>query len=82
MAGITDPSKCLFVDDSITNVRAAHELGWGRCVHFCERGLRSVEGGRVKEIGSDSPAESDDSGIQVISRLEELRTLWPDIFKS
>ena len=51
-------------------------------MHFCERGLRSVEGGQLKEIGSDSPAVDDDSGIQVISQLEELRILWPEIFKS
>lgn len=82
IVGVSNPSKCFFVDDSISNVRAAKERGWGRCVHFCERGLRSVEGGQVKEIGSDSPAEDDGSGIKVISNLEELRILWSEIFKA
>ncbi|KAJ3521105.1 hypothetical protein NM688_g9063 [Phlebia brevispora] len=50
-AGITDPKKCLFVDDSRNNVAAALKLGWGRAVHFCERGMETVEGGRSKLIG-------------------------------
>ncbi|KAF8351376.1 Haloacid dehalogenase-like hydrolase-domain-containing protein, partial [Amanita rubescens] len=38
-AGVTDPSKCYFVDDSIRNVVAARSQGWGHCVHFYEKGL-------------------------------------------
>ncbi|KAF9818319.1 hypothetical protein IEO21_02834 [Rhodonia placenta] len=80
-AGVTDPSKCYFVDDSRTNVLAAHKLGWGRCVHFCERGLVAVEGGKEKEIGGDAGLFPDDSGISTVSDLEELRTVWSNLFK-
>ncbi|TCD68201.1 hypothetical protein EIP91_011373 [Steccherinum ochraceum] len=78
-AGISDPSRCFFVDDSRGNVVAAHQLGWGNCVHFCERGLDTVEGGRQKKIGDDQATIP--SGIKVITRLEELRSIWQDIFK-
>ncbi|KAI5893475.1 pyrimidine 5-nucleotidase [Schizophyllum commune H4-8] len=53
-AGITDPSKCYFVDDSLKNLKAAHALGWG---HLTEE------------------------GIDIVSNLQQLRTVWPEIFK-
>lgn len=76
-ANVTDPSKCYFIDDSRLNVDAAKQLGWGHCVHFCERGMISVEGGRPKEIGSESDILPKDS----VTTLEELRAAWPEIFK-
>lgn len=77
-AGITDPSKCFFIDDSRGNVEAAWRLGWGRCVHFCEQGMEVVEGGKPKEISisPELPGE-----IKVVTHLEELRTVWADVFK-
>ncbi|KAI0921841.1 hypothetical protein AcV5_000677 [Taiwanofungus camphoratus] len=63
-AVVTDPSKCLFVDDSRKNVDAARILGWGRCVHFCERGMIAVEGGKAKEIGRDVIEGVDASGLE------------------
>ncbi|KAI0732964.1 pyrimidine 5-nucleotidase [Fomitopsis betulina] len=81
-ANIQDPSRCCFVDDSRNNVLAAKQLGWGRCVHFCERGLVAVEGGKPKEIGSDIVPGPDDEGITTITDLEELRTVWSDLFKA
>ncbi|KAH9938203.1 pyrimidine 5-nucleotidase [Fomitopsis serialis] len=81
-ANFQDLSKCCFVDDSRTNVRAAKQLGWGRCVHFCERGLVAVEGGKAKEIGKNNVPDAEDEGITVITDLEELRTVWSDLFKS
>jgi hypothetical protein len=80
-ADVSDPSKCLFVDDNRCNVDAARSLGWAQCVHFCERGLQAVEGGKVKEIGSERKEGAEDNGVLVISDLEELRVVWPDIFK-
>lgn len=77
-AGVTDPKKCFFIDDSRNNVAAAIHLGWGRCVHFCEQGLETVEGGRPKQIGADGKEALQDA--TVISRLEELRTVWSDVF--
>jgi pyrimidine and pyridine-specific 5'-nucleotidase len=80
-ANVTDPSKCLFVDDNRGNVDAAQALGWGRCVHFCEVGVETVEGGQIKTIGSKRLAGAEPNGVVVISDLEELRTVWSDIFK-
>lgn len=78
-AGVTDPNKCFFIDDSRNNVAAAIQLGWGRCVHFCEAGLEVVEGGMPKQIGADGKEAM--PGATVIGRLEELRTVWNDVFK-
>lgn len=78
-AGISDPSKCFFVDDSKTNVEAARNLGWGRCVYFCEYGMQVVEGGKVKELQGDEKELP--NGIKIVSRLEELRDIWSDVFK-
>jgi len=75
-ANVTDPSKCFFIDDSKTNVDTAKALGWGHCVHFCERGLTATEGGRLKEIGTEYDTHTDD----VVTTLDELRTVWPEIF--
>jgi pyrimidine and pyridine-specific 5'-nucleotidase len=80
-ANVTDPSKCLFVDDNRSNVDAAKKEGWGRCVHFHESELGSLEGGRVEEIGSEREKGAVENDVAVISSLEELRALWPDIFK-
>lgn len=76
-AHVDDPSKCYFIDDSRANVEAARKLGWGHCVHFVEAGLEAVEGGQVKKLGSD---QSQMEGVEVVSTLEELRTLWSEIF--
>ena len=77
-AGVSDPSKCFFVDDSLLNITAAKKLGWGHCAHFLEAGLETVEGGRVKTLASQGHVSLE--GIDVISSLEDLRTTWPDIF--
>lgn len=77
-AGITDPKKCYFIDDSRNNVAAAQRLGWGRCVHFCEQGLETVEGGKPKRIGADGKEALQDA--VVIGRLVELRTVWSELF--
>ena len=73
MAGVTDPSKCLFVDDSLQNVRAAKKLGWGSCVYYREK--RTVDG----ELKNEGLID----GVDVtIESLEELRTVWGHIFKA
>jgi pyrimidine and pyridine-specific 5'-nucleotidase len=79
-ANVSDPSKCFFVDDSRKNIDAARSLGWGACVHFCEAGLQVVEGGKLKEIGDERVQGAADNDIPVISDLEELRVVWPQIF--
>ena len=70
MANHSDPSKCYFVDDNKRNVMAATELGWAKCVDFCEKGLVHVEGGKAEEIQSTG---KDNDGITVVSDLEQLR---------
>ncbi|KAH7914211.1 pyrimidine 5-nucleotidase [Hygrophoropsis aurantiaca] len=81
-AGISDPAKCYFVDDSRLNVVSAKRLGWGRCVHFYESGLETVEGGKIKRLGLDGQQGAEKEGIEVISDLEQLRVVWADIFAS
>ncbi|KAI0702875.1 pyrimidine 5-nucleotidase [Cytidiella melzeri] len=78
-AGVSDPKRCYFIDDSRNNVAAAFKLGWGHCVHFCERGLETMEGGKSKQIGADGqPALQ---SVPVIGTLEELRTVWRELFR-
>lgn len=78
-AGVSDPSKCLFVDDNRRNVDAACELGWRSCVHFCEQGLENMEGGQIRKIGADREVQSENRAV-VIQDLEELRTVWKEVF--
>jgi pyrimidine and pyridine-specific 5'-nucleotidase len=83
-ANVTDPSKCLFVDDNRGNVDAAVGLGWGRCVHFCERGpgVESVLEGKFKEMDDERlPGAAGPDTVARVSDLEELRVLWSDIFR-
>ncbi|KAF8195791.1 pyrimidine 5-nucleotidase [Mycena galopus ATCC 62051] len=80
-AQVTDVNKIYFVDDNRINVDAARALGWGHVAHFCEAGLVHVEGGRVKEIGSERKVNVE-NGVEVIADLEELREIWPEVFIS
>jgi len=85
LASVSDPSKCYFVDDNWRNVASARDLGWAHCIHFREEGLEHVEGGKVLKILDGFQANEDmkkvEQGITVINRLEELREVWPEIFK-
>jgi len=74
-AGITDPSKCYFIDDSRSNVDAAKEFGWGHCIHFCERGLSATEGGIEMTIGHNEDLKDD-----AVATLEDLRKVWSELF--
>jgi len=80
-AGASDVSKCYFIDDNRKNIDAARELGWGHCVHFCEKGLEAVEGGKIKEIDDARAPGAVDNGVISIAVLEELRQVWAEIFK-
>jgi len=74
-AGVTDPSKCYFVDDSRTNVDAAKSFGWGHCIHFCEQGLTATEGGIEINIGHDGDLKDD-----AVASLNDLRKVWSELF--
>jgi len=80
-ANVNDPSKCYFVDDNRGNVDAAVAQGWAKCVHFCERGLEAMEGGKMKQIGDERVEEAAENNVVDITTLEELRDVWPEIFK-
>ena len=58
-----------------TNVDAARRLGWGHCVHFLESGLVTMEGGVKKTL-----AVNDDESRATVQTLEQLRSVWPEIF--
>lgn len=74
-AGVTDPSKCYFIDDSLKNVVAAKKLGWGSCVLYREStpdpSNPVVSGGDPSTAGIDA----------TIASLQELRTVWSHLFK-
>lgn len=40
-----------------------------------------MEGGKIKIIGSEREDNASDNGVVVINDLEDLRTVWSDIFK-
>ena len=75
-AGVTDPSKCYFVDDSRINVDAAKDFGWGHCIHFCEQGLTATEGGIEITIGHHEELKDD-----AVANLDDLRKVWSELFK-
>ncbi|KAF4455578.1 pyrimidine 5'-nucleotidase [Fusarium austroafricanum] len=64
-AGVSDLSKCFFVDDSYNNCVGARKAGW-TAIHFVEKGFPMP----------DTPASQ-----YQIRHLEELRSLYPEFFK-
>jgi pyrimidine and pyridine-specific 5'-nucleotidase len=68
-AGIDDPSLCYFVDDNAGNVRTATELGWN-AIHFDE-----------KPDTTQLKALKQPQTPMRISRLIELETILPELFK-
>jgi len=79
-AGVRDPNKCPFVDDSINNVEAARGVGWTRSVHFQECGPETAEVLRVNHTTKNQEKIVTKDGIPIISNLHQLRVVWPDIF--
>ncbi|WZH40604.1 pyrimidine 5'-nucleotidase [Fusarium acuminatum] len=64
-AGVSDVSKCFFVDDSHKNCVGAKDAGWN-AVHFVEEGYSAPV----------TPASQ-----HQIRSLEELRSIFPNFFK-
>ena len=77
-AGVRDHSKCLFVDDSFSNIEGAKRVGWIRCVHFRE----TVEASHFQRIVKDQEKPLSGDEILVVNDLQQLREVWPDIFVS
>jgi len=65
-AGIKDHKQCYFVDDSALNCRQAEELGWNTA-HLVEEGVANPPQKACK---------------YVIQHLQELRTIFPHLFKT
>ncbi|KZP32961.1 pyrimidine 5-nucleotidase [Athelia psychrophila] len=86
-ANVTDPSQSYFIDDNRRNIDAAKDLGWGHCAHLHEtrpetqdtagNGAQSI----VEHIGSTRKAGALANDAVVISNLQELRAVWPEVFK-
>jgi pyrimidine and pyridine-specific 5'-nucleotidase len=77
-AGINDPTKCLFVDDNLNNVKAASGVGWIRSVYFRERVPETIDV-CVTHTDKDQSTVTKD-GTPTINNLQQLREMWPDIF--
>ncbi|CAE6487424.1 unnamed protein product [Rhizoctonia solani] len=77
----TTAEKSYFVDDNFGNVRGAK---WKHCAFLYDAALDAKAlagtgaGGGVGNIGELKPED----GISVIHRLEDLRQVWPEVFKS
>ena len=71
------------LQSSATNIDAARHLSWGHCVHFCEKGLETTEGGVKKTIIASTPdLSTTDLGERIqIDDIDKLRNVWPEIFK-
>ena len=68
-AGVSDPSSCYFVDDSVSNMKAAKAMGWNTCLV-----------GRIQR-DTGAPLVCEHADVQVGS-LHELRELkeWAHLF--
>jgi pyrimidine and pyridine-specific 5'-nucleotidase len=77
-AGVNDPTRCLFVDDNLGNVKAAMSVGWIRSVHFREHAPETIEAHVTRTDKGQKTTIKD--GTPMINNLQQLRELWPDIF--
>jgi len=67
VAGVDDPEHCLFLDDNLTNIQAARDIGW-----------RSVLVGRVgRDCGE---AISSEHAELEIDRIHHVQDVLPEIF--
>ncbi|KAF7977451.1 hypothetical protein HWV62_3625 [Athelia sp. TMB] len=82
-ANVTDPSTCYFIDDNRRNIDAAKDLGWGHCVHLHETHPGNSDGAQsvVEQIGGTREPGASDNDVVVISNIQQLRSVWPEIFK-
>jgi pyrimidine and pyridine-specific 5'-nucleotidase len=79
-AGVQDPTKCLFIDDSLSNIQGAKRVGWIRSVHFRERAPEADEALRINHTARDQEKLLAKDGIPMLNDLQQLREVWPDIF--
>jgi pyrimidine 5'-nucleotidase len=69
IAGVSDPERCLFLDDSLTNLRTAREIGW-----------RSI---LIGTIGRDhgNKVSSEHAELE-LERIHDLLEMAPELFES
>lgn len=68
IAQVDDPEACVFLDDSVTNIRAAREIGW-----------RSVLVGKVgRDCGK--PIFSENAELEV-DRIHDIADVLPELFQ-
>ena len=70
VANISNPSSCLFFDDSLKNIRVGARIGW-RCV-------------LVGKVGRDcgNPINSGGAAEHEIDRIHEISNIYPELFES
>lgn len=61
------------------NIRAAKRIGWKNCIHFQEQGLEAQRMRKRQDSNSNIASATDD--LESVSTLEEVRSVWPEIFK-
>jgi len=67
VAGVSNPERCLFLDDSLTNIRSGRQMGW-----------RSVLVGRIgRDCGK--PVTSEHAELE-IDRIHEAPDVLPELF--
>ena len=69
IAGVKDPSRCLFLDDSTSNMRAAKQVGW----------VNVLVGTHARDGGDLIVCEHAD---HIISTVHDFKTLMPEHFHS
>ena len=67
IAGVKDPESCLFLDDSLTNIKAAREVGWRAYL--------------VGKVGRDcgKPISSEHAEHE-LDRIHDMKKVLPEIF--
>mmetsp|Transcript_17342 Transcript_17342/g.28804 ORF Transcript_17342/g.28804 Transcript_17342/m.28804 type:complete len:506 (-) Transcript_17342:59-1576(-) len=68
IAGVSDPEACVFLDDSVKNIRAAHRVGW-----------RSILVGRV-ERDTGKPIDASDHAEHEIDVIHDFPKALPELF--
>ncbi|KAK9455579.1 HAD-like domain-containing protein [Dipodascopsis uninucleata] len=66
-AGISEKSRCLFIDDSYNNIKGAKEFGWKTTIHF---------------LDANDPSPKIKAGDYEIRDFEEIKQIVPELFKS
>ncbi|GAA5999253.1 uncharacterized protein JCM10292_001702 [Rhodotorula paludigena] len=87
-------SSLYFVDDSALNIRGSHALHWGHSVLYDEGGSEEVRLGGLDKMPLSPARENGDANgprqgreeegprVSVVHQLDELRSVWREIFTS